>query len=241
MIAADIMTRSLVTVTPDTPLPDVIRTLLDKRIGAVPVVEGGAVVGLVSEGDLLHRAELGAAPHAAGWLRLFTSEASRARDFVRDHGTLARDVMTHPAVTVAEDTPVGEIAALLERRAISRVPVVDGNRRLLGIVSRSDILRALASRLAPHPAYHADDRRLREAVLAAVDANGWAADASDLTVLVEDGIVHLWGSIGADPVHRALVVAAAEVPGVLDVRDHLSPWHAPDPMDRPHWQEPAPL
>jgi CBS domain-containing protein len=238
MVAADIMTRRLITVAPETPLAEVIRTLLDKRLSAVPVVQGVTVVGVVGEADLLHQAELGGTRHRTGWLGLFTSEAARAKTFVRDHGTLARDVMTHPAVTVAEDTPVGEVAALLERSHISRVPVVSGDGRLVGVVSRSDILRALASRTTPHAPYRSDDRQVREAVLDAIEASGWGEDASDLTVLVEEGVVHLWGSI-PEAVHRALVVAITEVPGVRDVRDHLSPWHAPDPMDRPHWQDPV--
>jgi CBS domain-containing protein len=240
MFAADIMTRRPVTVSPDTPLADVIAILLDKRIGAVPVMEGSTLVGVVSETDLLRRAELGSEPHPAGWLGLFVSEDARARAFVQGHGTLARDVMTQPPVTVRADAPVGDVAALLERKGISRVPVLDATGRLAGIVSRSDILRALASRGAGAPAYTPSDRDLREAVMTALEAGGWASDAGDLTVVVEQGVVHLWGSIGADPVHRALLVAAGEVDGVREVRDHLSPWRRPDPMDRPHWQDTPP-
>jgi len=238
MIAADVMTRALVTVSPDTPLAEVIQLLLDKGAGAVPVVESGEVVGIVAETDLLRRAELGSAPRPTSWLGLFVSDNARAAAFVRGHGRLARDVMTHPAVTVAEDTPLGEVAELLERRGISRVPVVR-DRQLVGIVGRSDILRALASRLAPLPARSADDRRLRETVVMAIEASGWMEGTADLTIVVEGGVVHLWGNVVSDNMHRALVLAVGEVPGVREVRDHLAPPPHPDPLDRPNWPSPA--
>jgi CBS domain-containing protein len=239
MRAADIMTRALVTVAPDTPLDEVIRLLLDKRAGALPVVEDHAVVGIVAEADLLRRAELGAEPRPTSWLGWFVSDTARAQAFVRGHGKLARDVMTQPAVTVAEDTPVAEVAALLEHQRISRVPVLREGR-LVGLVSRSDILRALASRLAPLPPRSADDRSLREAVIAAIEASGWLEGTADLTIVVEAGVVDLWGSVAGEAIHRALVVAVGEVPGVREVRDHLAPVQHPDPMDRPNWPSPAP-
>jgi CBS domain-containing protein len=237
MIAADIMTRALVTVAPETPLDEVIRLLLEKRVGALPVVQDGAVVGLVGEADLLHRAELGTEPRPTSWLGLFVSDAARATAFVQGHGKLARDVMSAP-VAVAEDTPLADVAALLERRGIGRVPVLrDG--RLIGTVGRSDILRALASRLNPLPPRSADDQRLRDDVVAAIEATGALAETSDMTVVVEGGVVHLWGGVDGDAIHRALVVAAGGVPGVGEVRDHLTPLDRPDPMDRPNWPDPG--
>ena len=238
MIAADIMTRASVTVAPETPLAEVIARLLESRMGAIPVVEGSTVVGMVNDTDLLRRAELGTEPHPSSWLGLFVSDAARAAAFVHGHGTAARDVMTAPAVTVAHDTPVAEVAALLERRSIDRVAVLrDG--RLAGTVGRSDILRALASRLAPLPPRSADDQRLREDVIAAIETGGWLDGTSDITVVVEDGIAHLWGGVAGDALHRALVVAAGGVPGVRAVRDHLNPLRRADPMDRPNWPDPG--
>jgi CBS domain-containing protein len=237
MIVADIMTRAQVTVSPETPLDEVIRLLLDKP-GALPVVEDGAVVGIVAEADLLRRAELGSEPRPTSWLGLFVSDTARAAAFVRGHGRLARDVMTHPAVTVAEDTPVGEVAALLEKRGISRVPVLREGR-LVGMVGRSDLLRALASRLAPLPARTEDDRQLREAIVTTIEDSGWLEGTADITIVVESGVVQLWGSVAGEAIHRALVLAVGEVPGVREVRDHLSPAQHPDPMDRPNWPSPA--
>ena len=239
MIAADIMTPATRTVAPDTPLDEVIRLLLATPGDALPVLEGGAVVGMVGEDDLLRRAELGSAPRPSSWLGLFVSDTARAEAFVRGHGRLARDVMTHPAVTVAEDTPVGEVAALLEQRGLARVPVLRAGR-LVGMVGRSDLLRALASRLSPLPPRTQDDRRLRESVIAAIEASGWLEGTADLTIVVESGIVHLWGGVAGEAIHRALVVAVAEVPGVAAVRDHLAPPHPVDPLDRPNWPRPAP-
>jgi CBS domain-containing protein len=239
MIAADIMTRALVTISPDTPLPDVIRLLLDKRVGALPVVEGASVVGVVAESDLLRRIELGTEPRPTSWLGLFVSDNARAEAFVRGHGRLARDVMTQPAITVPADTPIGEVAELLEKRGISRVPVLrDG--RLVGVVGRSDILRALASRLTPLPARGEDDRRVREAIVTTIEASGWLEGTADVTIIVEAGVVNLWGTVAGEAIHRALVVAVGEVPGVREVRDHLSPATSLDPLDRPNWPSPAP-
>lgn len=238
MKAADIMTRTLPSVAPDTPLAEVIRLLLDKRVGALPVVDGSTVVGIVAEADLLRRVELGAAPRPTSWLGLFTSDTARAAAFVHSHGTLARDVMSQPAVTVTEDTPVGEVAELLEKKRIGRVPVLrDG--RLVGMVGRSDILRALASRLAPLPARSEDDQRLREAVVASIEASGWLEGTADMTIVVEAGVVHLWGTVADQTIHRALIVAVGEIPGVREVRDHLGPAQTIDPLDRPNWPSPA--
>lgn len=240
MNAADIMTRPVATVAPDAPLSEVIELLVEKRTGTLPVVDDGTVVGVIAEADLLRRAELGSAKkRPTSWLGLFLSEDARASAFVHAHGRLARDVMSAPAITVAEDTPLNEVAELLERRRIGRVPVVRGGR-LVGVIGRAELLRVLASRIAPVPARSADDRELRERVVAAVERSGWLNGASDVTVMVEQGVVHLWGSVETDAVHRALVAAVAELPGVAGVRDHLA--HAPhaDPMDRPNWPSPAP-
>ena len=238
MIAADIMTRAVATVAPETPLAEIVGALLASRAGCIPVVQGGDVVGMVTDTGLLHRAELGTEPRPASLLGLFVTDAARAAAFVRGHGRLARDVMISPAVTVNEATPVAEVAELLERHGIGRVPVVRGSK-LVGTVGRSDILRALASRLAPLPPRSADDQRLREDVVAAIEAGGWRDDVSDMTVLVEDGVAHLWGAVAPEAVHRALVVAAGVVPGVRAVRDHLSAPHHTDPMDRPNWPDPG--
>jgi len=240
MIASDIMTRPPVAATPDMELADIIRLMLEHRVGALPVVDGATVVGIVAEADLLRRLGPGAAPRPASWLGLFTRDSARAEEFVRSHGTLARDIMTQPAVTVPEDTPLGEIAELLDQRGLGQVPVLrDG--RLAGMVRRADLLGALAGRLAPPPPPSgADDQRLREAVAAVIEGSGWLHATADLTVEVEAGVVSLWGTVTTAAIHRALVVAVGEVAGAGAVRDHLVPSRAPDPLDLSNWPTPAP-
>ena len=238
MIAADILTPAQATVGPDTPLADVVKLLLEKRVGTLPVIDAHTLVGTVSEADLLHRAELGTERRPPSWLALFLSDASKAAAFVRGHGTRAADVMTTPAPTVAEDTPLAEIAEMLERHGLAELPVLREGR-LAGMVSRSSILRALASRLTPLPTRSADERELRAAVARALEASGWIDGVADATLVVEGDVVHLWGSVTSEAVHRALVLAAGEVPGVGAVRDHLDHAHRPDPLDRPNWPDPG--
>ena len=144
MDAAAIMTRTVITVGPDTPVSDVVKTMIEKRISAVPVVERGAVVGIISEGDLLRRAELDTGRRRSRWLELALSSPTLAADYVKEHGRKASDVMTRNVVTVGPTAQAMEIASILELRHIKRVPVV-ANGELVGIVSRAASIQALAS------------------------------------------------------------------------------------------------
>jgi CBS domain-containing protein len=215
MNASDVMTRNVVAVGPDTGVDDIARLLLEHRISGLPVVQGGFVLGIVSEGDLVRRIAQAGAPAPAGWLDLFTTQAARADAFIRSHGRHARDVMTAPAVSVPADMAVAEVAALMERRRLKRVTVVDPDGLLLGIVTRSNLLRALAAR--PGGAT-VDDAAIRIGVLSALRRWG-EVDPAD--VLVEDGTVHLWTHQRDRALRRAMVVAAEEVAGVKAVVDHL--------------------
>ncbi len=223
MQAKDVMTPDPVTVRPETPVEEIARLLLDKRISGVPVVdEAGRVVGIVSEGDLIRRLEdSGEDPprRRSWWLELLQLPEERARAFVRAHGRRARDIMTPDPVTVRPEMPLPAIARLLEERGIKRVPVVDEEGRLVGIVSRADLLRALAVQ-PPRPAA-TDDRALREAVLQAFDRAG-LTHYPYVNVVVQDGVVHLWGIVGSREMAEALRVAAEEVPGVRGVEVHLA-------------------
>ncbi|MCW3477207.1 CBS domain-containing protein [Limobrevibacterium gyesilva] len=239
MKAADIMTRDVVTVTPDTPVPEIARLMLGKRISAVPVVEGGVPVGIVSEGDLLRRAETGTEPHTPRWLELFLSRDSLAAEYVRTHGRAARDVMSAPVVTVEETAPIAEIAELMDWRRIKRVPVLGQDGRMVGIISRANLLQGLASRAA-QPACTADDMRIRDALLAELRSQGWAGVPDEGNVIVEDGVVHLWGIVRQPNVRRAMVVAAQAIPGVKAVEDHLDRRRDADALTWPNWPQPAP-
>ena len=172
MQAHDIMTPDVIAVRPDTPLAEVAELMLIHRISGLPVVEDGAVVGMLSEGDLLRRAELGTAPARPRWLTLFAAGDRAAEAFVKTHGRTAGEVMSRTLVAVSPETPVEELAAQMETHRVKRLPVVRGGQ-LVGIVTRADLLRALAARLgqgagtsAGVPASPEDDRRIRAALLA---------------------------------------------------------------------------
>ena len=220
MLAKDIMTADVVTITPEASVEEIAKLLLARGISGVPVVDAeGALVGLVSEGDLIRR-EGDAEHHSSWWLNLFAGPEEQARDYIKVHGRRAEEVMTREVVTVGEETPVGEIARLLEKRRIKRVPVVrDG--RIVGIVSRANLLHGLAThndRLAITPS--PDERTIRKEVLALVKREGWITHGS-LNVMVADGVVELWGWVDSEAERKALLLAVEEIAGVRAVNDHL--------------------
>jgi len=219
MVARDVMTRRVVTVAPETSVPEVARLLLEKRISAVPVVDGeGRIVGIVSEGDLMTRPESGTTRRRSWWLSLLSGEEDAAT-YVKTHGSRAADVMTRDVVTVAEDTPLGDVARILEERRIKRVPVVRRGK-LVGIVSRADLLQGLASAKARPRKAGGSDRVIREKLLKALGRESWAP-LGQINVTVSGGVVHLWGLADSAEQRRALRVAAESIAGVRAVEDHL--------------------
>jgi CBS domain-containing protein len=221
MQASDVMTRDVVTATPAMTVYEAAAKMLERRVSALPVVdEAGRLVGIVSEGDLLHRAETGTERRRSWWLDLFASTEERAREFVKSRGVRVEDVMTRNVRVVAPDTRLDEIAATLERHSIKRLPVVE-NDQLVGVVSRADLLRGLAIRkLAPAPGGQVPDAELRQKVEAAMrDLVGapWQVNA-----VVDGGVVHLWGIVASDAERRALRVAAERVPGVVRVENDVT-------------------
>lgn len=221
MQAKQIMTAEVQTVSPTTPVTAIARLLLERRISGVPVVDAdNRVLGIVSEGDLMRRAEAGTARRRSWWLELFSEDSALAREFVKTHGLRAADVMTSHVVSVTETTGVADIAELLESRGIKRVPVVrDG--RLVGIVSRADLLRALvAAKDSAKPAA-TSDAALRDEIFARLRAQPWG-ETLMLNVVVEDGRVELWGATRSEEQREAIRVLAERVPGVRAVRDELN-------------------
>lgn len=218
MNARDIMTRNVITASPDTRVADIARLLAERHVSGVPVVDGGKVVGIVSEGDLVRRSEIGTDRHGGSWwLRLFRTETPI--DFVRAHGQKARDIMTARVVSVGEDTPVNEIADIFESKHIKRVPVISGGK-LVGIVSRANLVRAIASagEKAVTPA-KASDREIRDRLIKTLEAQQWW-NKYTASINVADGVVHYWGLAGSDDDRRAARVAAEEIPGVKGIEDH---------------------
>ena len=218
MQAQDVMTTSVATIDPDATVQEAAKRMLARRVSALPVTDSKhRVVGIVSEGDLMRRAALGTDTPRSWWLRLFGEDA--ARDYMKVHGTTVGDVMTSPAVSVRRAASLKEIAHLFEKHRIKRVPVLDGGR-LVGIVSRADLVRQIATAPARPAARTASDRTLRKLVLEQVARSG--IDATYVNVTVEHKTVHLWGSVRSNHEQRALRVAAKAVRGVRKVEDHTS-------------------
>jgi len=218
MQAKDVMTSEVVTVGPDTPVAEIARRLVARRISAVPVVDDeGRPVGIVSEGDLMRRPETGGERHVSWWLALVVEPESQAREYLKSHGTRARDVMTGELFTVDEDASLEDVAKLLEKHRIKRVPVVrDG--KLVGIVSRANLLRGLVARQRA-PQVSADDRALRARVIEAIRASGARNEFVD--PIVSGGVVHLWGTTYSEAERDAIHAAAASVAGVQGVEGHV--------------------
>ena len=212
MKAKDVMTVDVITVRPETSVDRVAHLMLERRISGVPVLDDDdRLVGMVTEGDLMRRSELRVSP-LASW----TSMEKRARDYARGHGREAKDVMTADVITVGEEMPVGDVAALLEEAGIKRVPVMRGGQ-LVGIVSRADLLRALAvSRAEP---VAPGDEAMRRAVMTRVHEDAPVRDRG-LNATVTHGVVHLWGSLPSEAERDAVVVVARNVQGVMGVVDH---------------------
>lgn len=220
MQVSDVMTVDVVSVSLDTPVDAIARLMVERRISGVPVVDRQSrVLGMVSEGDLIRRSETDTARRRSWWLQLLSPSAELASEYVKTHGRRAEHVMTRKVVTVAETAPLREVADLLERHGIKRMPVLrDG--RLVGIISRANLLQALASAGASTAAARGDEA-IRELLLAELRRQKWAP-ALPGNVIVTDGIVHLWGNVLSEEERTARRVAAENIDGVRGVEDHMT-------------------
>lgn len=223
MIAGQVMTREPITVTPDATIAEAARLMLDHHISGLPVIGADhTVVGIVTEGDLLRRAETGTERHRSRWLELLLGPGRLAHDYVDAHARKVGEVMTTDLVAVSPQEPLAHVVELMEKRRIKRVPVVT-DERLVGIVSRADLVRALLSGLMQKEAgatEPANDAEIRKAILAIIDREPWGPRFS-VDVTIKDGVAHLRGTVTDDRERTALTVAAENVPGVKTVRDHL--------------------
>jgi CBS domain-containing protein len=219
MNAGEVMSRNPIAVTAEAGLAEALRLMFDHRISGLPVVDGKAgLVGILTEGDLLRRSEIGTAGQRSRWLDLLTMTGRLASDYVRTHTRRVSEIMTSDVVSVAEDTPLTEVVHLMERHRIKRVPVLrDG--ALVGIVSRADLLHALQRLLVAEPKAAASDETIRRHVLAELARAPWAPHG--LTVDVANGVVTLNGVILDEQKRSALRVAAENVPGVKAVADRI--------------------
>lgn len=221
MNAADVMVSKVITVGPDTSVAEIAKTLLANRISAVPVVdETGALLGIASEGDLIRRVETGTERRRAWWLEFFVGKDVLAREFVKSHARKAADVMTRRVITANPETPLGELASLLETHRIKRVPIVrDG--KIVGIVSRANLVQALVSLGTQlKPGANASDSVLRDNLLAQLKSRTWWTN--NINLIVKDGNVELWGFVESEAVSDAIRVAIEVTPGVRQVSNNLT-------------------
>jgi CBS domain-containing protein len=219
MKARDVMVSPVITVKPYSSVKDVAKIFVERRISAVPVVDDhGKVVGIVSEGDLLHRSEAGTERQRPWWLAALTGDETLAAEYVKSHGRKISDVMTRDVITASADTPLHEIATLLERNSIKRVPIVTGGQ-LVGIVTRANLVQAVASARKGLD-IPVSDTTIRDRLLSHLKSQPWV-HTSLLNVTVTDGVVDLWGVITSETEQKALRVAAESFPGVRAVNDNL--------------------
>ena len=222
MKARDIMSTKVVTVSPETSVRDIATLMVEKHVSGLPVLnDNGTLIGMISEGDLLRRPELGTEKPRRRWASFFSGADEQAREFTKSHGLHASDVMTKQVLHVSENTALGDVVNLMEKHNIKRLPVLNEGT-LVGIVSRVDLLRALALQQAttlPPPAE--SDAEMRATMNKVLATQEWAMSAM-VNVIVSDGVMHLWGVIDSKDQSHALRVAAENIPGVKTVEDHLS-------------------
>jgi len=222
MRAIDVMVRDVVTVSPDMDVAEAVKLLAEHDVSALPVLDkDGNLVGMLSEADLIHRAEIGTEKHRPWWLEALTGASTLAEEFAKSHGKRVGEVMTTGIISVDEETPLSEIAALFERKRIKRVPVVkDG--KLVGIVSRSNLIQALASVIGRVDQHDETDRQIRLELLSRLKDQKWTG-FGDQNVTVGNRVVHLWGLVGSEEERKALLALAEGVPGVSSVSDEMIP------------------
>jgi CBS domain-containing protein len=224
MRAHQIMTHRVITVREETPMLEAANLMLREHIGGLPVVsEAGKLVGIVSEGDFIRRKEIGTQRKRGRWFKIIFGPGGSAFDFVHEQGRKVGEIMTSNVHTATEDMTLENIVQLMERQNVKRLPVVRGDA-LAGIVTRSDLLRAVASLARDVPDPTADDDHIRERVIAAIETKEWRP--LRLGVTVRDGIVHLNGFITDELFRQAVIVAAENVSGVKLVHDHLDMFDA---------------
>jgi CBS domain-containing protein len=219
MKASDVMTGTVVTVSRNAPVRDAARLMILNRVSGLPVVdEAGRLIGIVTEGDFLRRAETGTERRRPHWLAFLTDPGTLAEEYVRSRARRVEDVMTPDPVTVTSETPLDRVVQTMEAQHIKRIPVVDDGR-LVGIVSRADLLHALlcaSGELAP---VAETDAGLRTRILAELDGKPWSPRRTN--VVVSQGEVSLSGVISDERFRAAIKVAVENVPGVTGLRDHL--------------------
>lgn len=221
MLVKDVMTSPAITVDATAELSDVVPFMLEKRLSGVPVIDDvGRLVGVLSEGDLLRRIEIGT--HSVKdrwWLRLFATHTP-AEIYRRTHGRKVSDVMTHTPITIEAHDTLADAARLMQNMKIKRLPVLQDNA-LVGILSRADFMKALSRCLAPaHKKPDMLDAEIRDTIISEINQQPWAADCA-ISVDSHGGQVTITGVTPTDDQRLAILVAAEGIVGVRQVSDRI--------------------
>jgi CBS domain-containing protein len=220
MRAADVMTVEPVSISPDASILEAIGVMLQRKFSGLPVVDlNGSLVGIVTEGDLLRRTETGTKRKRPRWIEFLVGPVRLATEYVHASGRKVREVMSREVHTISEDTPLEEVVELMERHQIKRLPVVRGGK-LVGIVSRANLLRALARVVGETKPAADDDASIRTCIYAELQRQPWAP-VNLLDIVVRNGVVHLWGVLLDERQREAIYVVLENTPGVKSIEDHL--------------------
>src|SRR5262245_27630279 len=219
MNALDVMTQSIVSVRPETSVLEAARLMLEYKVSGLPVVDaGGVLVGVVTEGDFLRRAEIGAERRRSRWIEFFTNPGELAEEYIQASGRQVQDIMGTQLCTATEGTSLREVAQLMETRGIKRLPVMRG-RELVGIVTRADLMRAVISLGVETAPAAVDDAEIQQRLLAELKQQPSAVPSSMIRVSVKDGVVEFAGVVRDERQRRALRIAAEGIFGVRSVND----------------------
>ena len=220
MKVSDVMTRRVISILPAASISEAVKLMLKNHISGLPVIDDeGKLVGILSEGDLLRRSEIGTERGRSRWLDALFCPSDAADAYVHSHGRKVKDVMTRDPVTVKESTPLYEVVHLMERRNIKRLPVARASK-VVGIISRANLIRALAGLHLQGRASEKTDCAIRNRIMADIEKQDWAYSAF-VDVTVRKGVVDLWGTITDLEQRDALRVLAENISGVKKIEDHL--------------------
>jgi CBS domain-containing protein len=220
MQAKDIMTRDVATVSPSATVREVAKLMASKRLSGLPVVSSdGRPVGMLTASDLMHRVETGTEKRSSWFTSFFSNPDDMARQYAKAHGLKAHEVMSRHVISVRDDADLSEVADVLDRNRLKRVPVVrDGS--LVGIVSRSDLVRVLSEASVGQPIAPSDDAAVQNAIWQAIRKQTWL-NSGYVNITVKDGVVEAWGMVGSQEQRNALMVLVEEAAGAARVEDHL--------------------
>jgi len=225
MRVKDIMTENVIAVTEDATLLQALRKLVENKVSALVVMgDGGRPVGVLSEGDLMRRVELGTDKPHTGWLDFLIGGGGAADAYILSHGRMVAEIMTPRALTIGEEAEIKDAVDVMIAHKVKRLVVVrDG--KAVGVLARSDLLKALLATLEKPEAARSDDEIFTD-IIGQLSHESWTPRGTIHTD-VADGIVTLEGAIADEQLRGALRVLIENVPGVKSVHDKLA-WIEPD-------------